>query len=316
MHPSEVRNKRILLSPLNWGLGHVSRCLSLINELLANENYLVFAGNELQIEIVSGYFPDLPVERIDDYPFNFSGKGSVNFDLIRGLFDLLKHQTKELKTINRLKDRHDIDLIISDHRYGCFHSGTSSIIITHQLNLPVRGFWKIGQLLHQRQLRKFNWIWVMDDANSTFAGKLSRNTNKFNNLIYIGPYSRFTINDAAPAKSIDHLVIVSGPAVFARQYLIMMQEKLKNIEVKWIIPQYLNDPSLMLRHEYSISNDWKKCDEWIKKAKKIYSRSGYSTIMDLHFLNVPSELIATRGQSEQEYLAELWNKDTFSSSCS
>ncbi len=41
-------------------------------------------------------------------------------------------------------------------------------------------------------------------------------------------------------------------------------------------------------------------------AEKIIARSGYSTIMDLHALGVLDKavLIATPGQTEQEYLAE------------
>ena len=43
-------------------------------------------------------------------------------------------------------------------------------------------------------------------------------------------------------------------------------------------------------------------------CKHIISRSGYSTIMDLHVLNRSAELSPTPGQTEQEYLIEWLKK--------
>ena len=44
--------------------------------------------------------------------------------------------------------------------------------------------------------------------------------------------------------------------------------------------------------------------EIIKGSQKIFTRSGYTTIMDLVCLNCTALLIPTPGQTEQEYLAE------------
>ena len=46
-------------------------------------------------------------------------------------------------------------------------------------------------------------------------------------------------------------------------------------------------------------------DEYIRGAKFIISRAGYSTLMDLKVMNKKSLLIATPGQAEQEYLVTL-----------
>ena len=48
----------------------------------------------------------------------------------------------------------------------------------------------------------------------------------------------------------------------------------------------------------------------INGAKKIISRSGYSSIMDYHALGCLEkvEMIATPGQTEQEYLQDLHGK--------
>jgi hypothetical protein len=53
------------------------------------------------------------------------------------------------------------------------------------------------------------------------------------------------------------------------------------------------------------SNDWRLLDSYLRGAKNLISRSGYSTLMDLKFLNANSRLIPTPGQAEQEYLVTL-----------
>jgi len=50
----------------------------------------------------------------------------------------------------------------------------------------------------------------------------------------------------------------------------------------------------------------------LKNSEKIYCRSGYSTLMDLYALGIKSAiLIPTPGQTEQEYLAEHFEKKGF-----
>ena len=54
-----------------------------------------------------------------------------------------------------------------------------------------------------------------------------------------------------------------------------------------------------------LAQDNATSDQAILHAEKVISRSGYSTIMDLYFLDCDSELHATNGQREQEYLLHL-----------
>jgi UDP-N-acetylglucosamine:LPS N-acetylglucosamine transferase len=53
--------------------------------------------------------------------------------------------------------------------------------------------------------------------------------------------------------------------------------------------------------------DNKKLSELIASSKQIICRSGYSTLMDMYLLEKKDlVLIPTKGQTEQEYLAEHW----------
>jgi predicted glycosyltransferase len=111
-------------------------------------------------------------------------------------------------------------------------------------------------------------------------------------------------------KTIPTVVIISGPEPYSKQFFKQQFEIANKIKEKtvFIVPPNYPTKSQFEQIEIFPSTDWKFTDSIILKAQKIISRSGYSTIMDLNALNVESELIATKGQKEQEYLAELHQK--------
>ncbi len=202
-------------------------------------------------------------------------------------------------------EKHKINLILSDHRYGFFTKKCQSIFITHQINLPVSWHLKIIDRIHKKLIKSFDSIWILDTPDSKFAGKLSVN-NYFKNVRYIGPISRFSMCKREE-KIYPLVVIISGPEpysklFFKQQFEIANQKKEKTI---FIVPK--NHPTKTKFEQIEIfqSTDWLLTDTIILKAHKIISRSGYSTIMDLHFLNSEKELFPTKGQKEQEYLNQI-----------
>jgi hypothetical protein len=307
MAPEEIHNKRILISPLNWGMGHVSRCIPLISGFLNNGNQVFVACNSFQQEIFKAYFSELTFIDHADYPFDFGEKGSFERDLMRQFSALRSRLKIELKETEELVENFEIDVVVSDHRYGFRSSNCHSIFLTHQLNLPVRWYEKWIQRIHHKFIRQFNEVWVPDTPDSLLAGKLSSNEAGFK-VNYIGPLSRFSLHAATSEKDISTLTIISGPEVYGmKQVKEILNRGLSADEIIIMPPavysrQADNDPRLIS------SVNWVECDRLILKAKKIVSRSGYSTLMDIHHLKVPFEISPTPGQREQEYLAELWNK--------
>lgn len=302
MRPENVFNKTILLSPLNWGMGHVARCISLIHQLIQQENRLIIACSESQKQIFKSYFPDLEYENHVGYPFKFNGKGNFGKDLLFSFFNLNKRLKREKKEVNELVEKYDVDIILSDHRYGFISQKCSSIFITHQLNLPVLWHSKLVDLLHKKLINPFDFIWILDTPYSKFAGKLSVN-KAFKNVEYIGPYSRFSLYNQQ-GKTIPLVVIISGPEPYSKQFFKQQFEiaNKKKDKTVFIVPAHYPTKSQFEQIEISSSSDWKVTDLIILQAQKIISRSGYSTIMDLNVLNTQYELIATKGQQEQEYL--------------
>lgn len=310
MTPDQVKDKRILISPLNWGMGHVARCIPLIAQFLKNQNNVFVACNAAQKEILKNYFSGLTFIEHRDYPFAFGEKGRFEIDLMKQFNKLNKRLEEELNETNQLVKEHSIDLVVSDHRYGFRSTFCKSVILTHQVNLPVRWYEKWVQRIHHKYLRSFDEIWVPDLSDSSLAGALSENTAGFK-LNYIGPLSRFSMLDIPKEKTISQVFIISGPIVYGKQFV---EELIKNglqPSDKVILSKEIIDLLNLKDNQFVSSENWKECDQMIIRASKIVSRSGYSTLMDIYFLNIDYDLIPTKGQREQEYLKELWDEKSF-----
>lgn len=315
MLPSEIKQQHILLSPLNWGMGHISRCIPLIDLFLKNGNTVFVACEKDHQQILQQYFPKVKYIDHEGYPFKFGSQGNFALDLAKQFFPLKKRLKKELEEVDYLVDLYKIDVIISDHRYGFRSNKTHSIILSHQLNLPARKFEGLIQKMHYDFLHKYDEIWVPDTVNSDYSGELSVNKQGFK-AQYIGCLSRFSLYTEKIEKTLDEVIIVSGPMIYAKNYL---DEQLKlarpeGYKIVLIAPKQLLTG---LEHDHislQASEDWLACDQQIMRAKKVVARCGYSTLMDLIVLKVPFSITPTPGQREQEYLFELWRKKALGNS--
>ncbi len=307
MRITEISNTRVLYAALNWGMGHVSRSISIIRELLENKNEVIIAGSEAQKRIFEEYFPALTYVALKDYPFTFSGSGNFAFDLLRSGLKLNEHLKEERKLTEELVRIFNISLVLSDHRYGFCSGKVPSVFITHQLTLPVKWYQKRVNNLHCKLMQKFDAVWVVDREDSYFAGKLSRNTCGLN-AHYIGPRSRF--ENCTVSNEGYSLAIISGPTPYDQQLLELIQKQTDFHPVKVVGNDNLKAASPVSMQ----SGTWKDRDALICNADKLISRSGYSTIMDAYFLRKPLIMIPTPGQAEQQYLYNLWKDRSFISS--
>lgn len=309
MEPKELQNKRILYSCNDWGYGHLSRSIGIIRTLISQNNELFFAGTPIQQEIMRSYFPQMMGITQDGYDFKFKGSGNWNKELSNNIFKLIRSIKSEEKTLNQLCKEHDIQFIISDHRYGFFHKSIPSIFVTHQLTLPLHGLQKIGQWWHLQQLKKFTSIWVLDTPNNSYCGSLSKLASKKLNIVYIGIQSRFRKENSYIKKIADFiLAVISGPIPYSNQLLrdVIIYAETSPHTIKCIVPIELTLPT---EHPKNITfystNNWKEMDELYYNCTGIISRSGYTTLMDTNTLQKKACLIPTPGQPEQLYLSKL-----------
>lgn len=296
MKPSDITNSTILFSPLNWGMGHVSRSISLLDELIENGNRIIVACDDDQRKIYKCYFDNLRFVNHEGYPFEFGGKGNFAWDLSKRMSSLNQRMRQERGEVEKMVYKYKVDVVLSDHRYGFFSMKVPSIFITHQVNLPTRWYeWSVASV-HRSLMGLFSTIWVMDDTNNRLAGKLSK-SSRDKRIEFIGHYTRFSRYNIPEEKNGNTVLILSGPDIYAKQLLDAYEDQADLI---------IGRESVIKSTEKFITpKDWLEQDQIILNASKIISRSGYSTIMDLDYLGTESALIPTVGQREQVYLAKL-----------
>lgn len=306
MIPTDIHGKTILISPLNWGMGHVARCIPLIKKLVNQNNHVIVACSEIQRKIFEIYFLNTTITLIDHegYPFRFYGNGNFIFDLLLNFKKLIKRHHLELIQVNQIIQKYEIDLVISDHRYGFRSDKCVSIFMTHQTQLPLPWYFKIAQVWHKKQLLKFDFQWIVDDETRRLAKKLS-NKEGFPNSAYIGFLSRFEKQFSEKIERNKGVLLISGPSEYYPILFDRFKSQINSCEIDLIVGNedaFKLYKTLNLGAEFHYSANWMETDEIIKKAKKIYGFCGYSTLMDLQFLNCENELIACPGQLEQLYL--------------
>jgi len=306
IQPFEIKHQRVLVTALNWGMGHTARCIGLVRTLQEQSNEVYFAGNEEQHRIIRSYFPSVILVPLADYPFRFTLRHTFSRALLQSFWSLYQHVRSERKAISKIVEYYSIDVLISDHRYGAVHKSIPSIFITHQVHLPVNGFWRIGNAIHQRLMKKFDAIWIPDFHDSRLSGKLSANPPLGLPVVYIGLLSRFNVN--TDQFNSDRVVMVlSGPddyaVEFAKQRITkeMIANRLTVIGRKAVIERLQGDFTV----DFQCSTDWNTCDAIVQSAGTIVAACGYSTLMDIQFLRCRAQLFPTPGQLEQQYLAQL-----------
>jgi predicted glycosyltransferase len=306
-----IEFKRLLVAPLDWGAGHATRCIPVIKELLAQNAIPVLAGSKSVLARLNVDFPELEQVHLPDVEIQYRKNLPAWLAVLFQASQIKRVISKENELLKGIVLQHKIDAVISDNRYGLSGSGVPSVIITHQLNLPIpwalRIFGFIAQNYVNKMLSKFDEIWVPDVAQiPNLSGKLSQIKSQ-KNAHFIGVLSRFE-NEQTPTQfKYDVAIILSGPAP---QPEILLQIILQNL------PANVKQVVVLSVKEYSVSKvskdvtiHWKinaSDDEFscsLAVSACIIARSGYSTLMDLLQLNRNALLIPTPGQTEQNYLA-------------
>ncbi|MES2565239.1 MAG: glycosyltransferase [Bacteroidota bacterium] len=257
-------------------------------------------------------FPDLKKEEIAPYKICYSKNIPLSIKLILESPRILRVVNKEHQQLKSIIQKYNIDVVISDNRFGLYNSKVECIYITHQLNIRAGLFSLMANKVHHYFIKKFNSIWVPDFENEglALAGKLSKN-HHFKNLIYIGPLSRLTFLEPAN-KVFDYLCLLSGPEPLRTEFEKQLIEKSKNTDKKICIVR-----GTYSEHNYNLSdnvvlNNMPEANDlslMIQNSEMVICRSGYSTLMDLHQLKKSNIiLIPTPCQPEQNYLAEYWSQ--------
>jgi len=305
-----IQKERILISPLNWGLGHVSRTVPIIQALLQQENKVVICCDEAQREFYASFFPDAVYEYFPGYPFKFKGKGNWTWDILRSFHKLKRFLKIEQELVQQLVIKYKSTILISDQRFGFKNTKTKNIIISHQPRLPI-SIWNVfAHVWNTRLLFAFDELWIPDFKDHSLAGKLSESTHQ--NTHYLGPISRFSNFTKNEEYQFEYLAIISGPEPYASQFYSEAISFLtrKGVPSAIVIPASVQiEPETPESIKKHLQPDKETLELLLQRSHTIISRCGYSTLMDLHFTGHHALLVPTPGQMEQSYLATLHSKN-------
>jgi predicted glycosyltransferase len=313
--------KKILVAPLNWGLGHATRCMPIIKILLEQGFEILLASDGDAGRILSKEFPNLPYFELPSYNISYPSENMLYNGLVQSK-NIFKTIKKEKKTIQNIVNQYNINIVISDNRFGCYTENTKNIFITHQINIKTPYRWTdfFARKINHFFIKKFDEIWIPDVKNEpSLAGTLSHGyLEKLPPCHYLGVISRFekTINITIPLgfpkqperySNINILILLSGPEpqrTILEQKILAQAEKLPYdfLLVRGLVKEneQLTEQKNIKILNYATSET---LNELMRNAKLIIARSGYTTLMDLALTGKKALLIPTPGQTEQEYLA-------------
>jgi len=307
----KFNNKKVLIVPLDWGLGHATRCIPVIRYFLQANWAVTIAASGKQAALLQAEFPQLDLLSVPGYGIRYSKKRIfLPFILLLQVPRILLSIKKEHRWLQEAIATHGFDLVIADNRYGLHTHSIPCVFVTHQLCIkaPFRWLERMIQKLNFRYIRQFNECWIPDTREEGLSGVLAHSSQPYPFPVrYLGTLSRF--EKKAPGASTHTLLfLVSGPEP---QRSILEQKILRQLH-------FVNVPTLIVRGlpgsneimqappHISIVNhlEGAALETAMNNAAFIISRSGYTTIMEIASLQKKSILIPTPGQTEQEYLGK------------
>jgi uncharacterized protein (TIGR00661 family) len=312
-----LKNKlNILICPLEWGLGHAARMIPLAAKLRKlNYNVFIGAGQE-HLSLFRTEIPGLAYIDFPGFKPEYSRFLPQYLSLLLKAPVLIYNIISEHSRLKKIIRKNEIDIVISDNRFGLWNKNIKTVYITHQPRIPFPAAFRIfefmGILLHRSVMKKYTYCFIPDlPGNLNVSGRLSHNVRLPSNTSYIGILSRFSeiisTTEAAPVNMEHNTVILSGPEPQRDILKQKLTNILKNKKPRTVIlggrPEVASamvqsDNIIFYNHLHSSG-----MKELITGSENIITRSGYTTIMELISLNRSALLIPTPGQTEQEYLA-------------
>lgn len=303
------KNQRILICPLNWGIGHTTRMVAYAKQLAQAGNHIMIAGDHEVLDIFKEELPQMERILLKDIHVHYSKSDKQVRKLVLHSPLFMFSLYMQHLALQRLLKKIEIDVVISDNRPSLWSKKVKSYYVTHQPNLKLSDGWhwaeKIATFTHQWFIRRYDALLIPDvQGSKSLSGKLSvLKEGKFN-VHHIGWLSRFEKPEIAVEPENYTLLILSGVEPSRTHLKDEIVKRFKGTEEQLIIA----GGSKAETHDNIITLPYVRTEALkplILSAKHIICRSGYSMLTDLTVLGREAEYIPTPGQPEQEYLAKL-----------
>jgi len=337
---------KVLIAPLNWGLGHASRCVPLVQRFLDAGDEVILGGDGDSLTLLRKHFPKLRYVYLAPLNLRYSKGSRQVFAMLRAMPQLIAWSFKDHAILKAVLREEPFDLIVSDNRFGLYSvspkDGLSAkrsnsetvcqpkaVYMTHQLHIMLPKGWRwlepVAERLHKRIYSRFDEVWVPDfeEKEKSLSGEMGHPSHlRFGHLPftieYIGPLSRFETTryrDHEITTPYNIVAVLSGlepqRTMLEKEIVARYTDKKDQVLIVQGLP---SRPNTRIKRGNITIVPYLSDNELVAAltgAQRIIARSGYSTIMDFQALDVldKAELIPTPGQPEQEYLAERIRDD-------
>ncbi len=301
---------KILVAPLDWGLGHASRCVPVVRFFIDNGFDVVLGGGGDSLRYLCSRLPELPYVELPSARMKYGRRGMVSLPFLFSMFRFASNIRREHRALEKVIADYSIDYVFSDNRLGLYSEVVPSFYMTHQLNFD-NGFLnrsaaRMMKRLHLRYINKYRYCLVPDvDGEMSLSGKMSDTDLP---VKHIGPLSRFYGMEVAKVDGEFDLLLLSGVEpqrtvlenIFIEKYSSMPNARLH------IIRGVAGGDEISLPANITSENNPsdERIASLIVSAHRVFCRSGYSSLCDLAALGRRAVLVPTPKQPEQEYLAE------------
>ena len=310
--------KNILVCPLDWGLGHATRIVPIIEMFLHKGANVIIAADNAPFEYLKQRFENCSFIKLPGFVPKYPKGKSMALKMAMQFPEMKNQAVKANKLLQDIIDKRKIDIVVSDNRYELYSPKAYSIFVSHQINIKTVGLQKLVSPFISWQansyIKKFDELWIPDfKENSNLSGNLSHGVKMpIREFSFIGPLSRFSnVNIAHRKNEFDVMVILSGP----EPQRSILEDKLEkqllktNLKTVFLLGKPDSNTSETKKNILKVPHlQDKEFAQMIVNSELIISRPGYSTIMDLVVFGKQAVFIPTPGQTEQEYLANRLEK--------
>jgi hypothetical protein len=300
---------RILVAPLDWGLGHATRCIPIISRLIELGAVPVIGADRGPLALLRSEFPDLEHAVLPGPVIRYGGGGHQLWSMARQFPAMVRSISRERALLHALRREMRLHAVISDQRFGLRDPSLPSVVLTHQVfpfTPAAQGFLR---RINRGHLSAFTRCWVVDHKESPgLAGALSHGSNMPLNARYIGTLSRMRPDVPPPPEPYDVVAVISGPEPQRTLLEQRLLEQLQHIKGHHLLVRGLPgsaDESMMGNVRAVAHMGGSELNSHLVHAGRIITRTGYTTLMDLEAIGRKALLIPTPGQPEQEYLGRL-----------
>ena len=310
--------KRILVSPLSWGLGHATRDLPIIRYLLERGHQVTIAATGRALSLLQQEVPQCEFVHLEDYPPPYSSGRYFVPKFLAMAPIMLWAIEEESVHVRRIFRRTKFDLILSDNRFRVRSRHIPSFVIAHQLRFmtpPAIHYMDfVTEFFNYVYLSPFDRIIVPDVPHETvnLAGRLAhqmRWLKRSNKVYYAGVLSSVSRMDVP--QDVDLFMSISGPDPPRAQLEKIFLERVGEVKAGRVVitlgkPEASTTRQIGDRITVHDFLDRARQGEMMNRAQMVVCRSGYTTVMELAELGKKALLIPTPGQTEQEYLGRYY----------